>query len=337
MPPLRIAQIHDHLAGHTRQCEAIVAAIADIRSVEVTRLSVGPWSPLRSHLTRRPLMALPGVGVLLPVVVRGDWRRPFDLIVSASGATISGSVLLKRRNSARNIFSGLARGISDGDIDCILVHRPEHVTSPRHIFGPAPVLRFRRPGERRPFTRLSGASIGVVLGGEARGAGFNFGDDYSDILFRRLAAVDAVTPDIVWKVVTSRRTPASNYPAIEAFAAGVARCEIVDARSAGLGSIERVYDADAVLVTEDSKTMVTEFLRNCYPVGILKVPRLGATDVHAYFADLEASGDVPFLDPGALDAQSIESALARIRISQVDVYEETRAAIGRLLPDVVAA
>jgi mitochondrial fission protein ELM1 len=332
---LRIALIHDHLSGHTRQCEAIVAAIADVRPVNVTRLGIGPWSPLRGHLTRRFALSLPGAEMFLPAVVRGDWQQPFDLIVSASGATTAANVLLKRRNRARNIYSGVARGIAPGDIDCILAHLRGQVVTPYHVFSLIPVLRFRPFAERPPFRGLAGARIGIALGGEARGDGFDFSDDYVRVLLARLRAVDATVPGISWVVVASRRTPVASYAAIAEFAAAVERCEVVDGRPGRDDSIAPVYDADAVLVTEDSRTMPTEFMCNGYPTVVLAVPRIRRTPAQGYLDSLRETGAVERLDPATLDAPGLAAAFAGARVTSVDVYAYLRARIAERLPEIV--
>lgn len=330
---LQIAMITDHLAGHLRQCEAIVAAIAEVRPVDVTRLEARVKSPVRSHHLRRLVLSLPHAETLLPLTVKGEWRKPFDLIVSASGSTITGNVLLKRRNRARNMFSGFVRGVAPGDIDCILAHQPEHATTPQHIFGPVPVVRFAKARRPKPFTRLSGSKIGVIVGGEARGAGFDFDDGYCERLFARLADVDRAVGGVSWVVVTSRRTPATGYAAIENFCGNAGSCDFVDFRNAGLGSISRAYDCDAVLLTEDSKTMVSEFSANGYPTAVLRVPKPGGKS-DDYFETLRKSGAVPFISPEEVEADRLETMLAGIRVSTEDVYARLRGQIASRIPEL---
>ena len=333
MKPLRIAAITDHLDGHSSQVEAIVEAIGEARPVEVTRLSPRRWSPLRSHRIRRFVLDADHAGRLAPLVVAGDWRRPVDLVVSASGSTTTGNVLLKRRHGARNIFSGQARGIAPGDIDCILAHQPDHAVTPFHVFGPVPVLRFpvaRRPG---PFRGLAGAKLAVIVGGRATGNGYDFDDRYCERLFPRLAAIDAEVPGLRWVVVPSRRTPEAAYPAIEAFARAAHDCDLVDFRSAGPGSLARAHDCDAVLVTQDSKTMVSEFLSNAYPLAVLTVPRPRPRPGD-YHDSLMKSTTVSHLDPTELTAERLETALKAAQPEAQDIYARLRAMIAQRIPDL---
>jgi mitochondrial fission protein ELM1 len=333
---LRVGIVAHKLAGHVRQCEAILAAIADVRPVDATYLPLRSWSPIRSHHMRRAVLSLPGNGALR-FILAGEWRKPFDLIISSGGATITASILLTRRNGARSIHSGLAVGVRPGEIDCILTDQPQHAAAPNHVFGPVPVLRFRPAGERRPLPRLAGSRLGVILGGEARGGGFDFDDDYCTRLFGRLKAFDDAVPGLRWVVVTSRRTPAAGYPPIEAFASTVTSCDFVDYRKSGLGSVARAFSCDAVLVTEDSKSMITEFARNGYPVGVLGVRRTGAVPAHASFDELMASRTLPLIDPTTIDAPLLEAALTAIAIAPEDIYAETRAMIAQRLPEIVTS
>lgn len=333
MKPLRVAAITDHLDGHTRQVEAILEAIGEARAIEVTRLAPARWSPLRSHTVRRLVLGVDRSGALVPAVVAGDWRRPVDLVVSASGSTTTGNVLLKRRHGAKSIFSGLARGVAPGDIDCILAHQPDHAITPFHVYGPVPVLRFPRARRPGPFHGLAGARLAVIVGGRATGAGYDFDDDYCARLFPLLAAIDRAVPGMRWVVVTSRRTPDAAYPAVEAFARAAHDCELVDFRTAGAGSMARAQGCDAVLVTQDSKTMISEFLSNGYPLAVLGVPRPRPRrgDFHD---SLMTSGAVAYLDPAELSPQMLEAALTAARPESGDIYARLRAMIARRIPDL---
>lgn len=330
--PLRIATIEDHLIGHTRQVEALVEAIADVRPVAVAKLRVRRWTRIGSHNIRRPLLARGWATKLLPLAVEGDWRAPADLVISGSGATTTANVLMKRLHGARNIFTGFVRGVRDGDIDCILAHQPAHATSPAHVLSPVPVLRFDapRPG---PFRGLTGATLAVVIGGEALGNGFDFDDGYCARLFPRLAAIDAAVGSLSWIVVTSRRTPAACYPAIEAFVAGAPRVDFVDFRSAGPGSLKRAYGCDGALVTEESKSMVSEFLSNGYPLAALAVARPRPTKGD-YLDALRASGALPYLAVESLDAPRLEAALMGMQVDDRDIYARLRERIAQRIPEL---
>ena len=330
--PLIIATISDHLIGHTRQVEAIVAAIGEVRPVDVVKLRSKRWSPFRSHHVRRLVLAL-GRPSLLPLLLEGDWRRPFDLVVSGSGSTTTANVLLTRLNDAQNIFTGHIRGIRPGDVDCVYVHRPEHLESPHHVVGPVPVLRQRKP--EHPFDTLAGKRVAVVVGGEARGAGFDFDDRYCERLFGRLAAVDAETGTMSWIVATSRRTPPVCYAAIEAFVNSVPRCEFVDFRRAGAGSLALAYESDCVIVTEDSKSMAAEFVSNQFPVVLATVPRTGA-NVRDITSKVVAEANVQRIAPETIDKGTLEAALLAMTPPTEDIYSMIRRTIATRLPGLFA-
>lgn len=332
-PPLRIAAITDHLDGHTSQVEAILEAIREVRPIEVTRLSSRRGSPLRSHNFRRLVLGMDRGGLLLPLTVEGDWRRPVDLVVSASGSTTTGNVLMKRRHGAKNIFSGFVRGIAPGDIDCVLAHQPGHAVTPFHVFGPVPVRRFASPRRPGPFRALAGARLAVIVGGHAAGNGYDFDDLYCERLFARLGTIDRAVGDLRWVVVTSRRTPEAAYPAIEAFARVAKACELVDFRTAGPGSLARAHDCDAALVTQDSKTMISEFRSNGYPVAILSVPR-PRPKAGDYHDSLHRSGTVHYLEPEELNAARLEAALKDVTLGTPDIYARLRAMIARRIPEL---
>lgn len=324
MQPLRLAVITDHLAGHTRQCEAIVAAIAEVSPVDVTYMSSRVRSPVRSHHFRRFILSLPGAAALLPMTVSGEWKKPFDLVISASGSTLTGNILLKRRNKARNIFSGQPRRIKAGDVDCILAHASEHAVTPYHVFGKVPVLRFPRPAA--PFCKLAGSQLGVIIGGPASGVGFDFTKEYCDGVFAHLREIEASVPNIRWVVVTSRRTPDEAYPVIEAFCSEAANCDFIDYRNAGLGSISRAFGSDGILVTEDSQTMISEFAGNGYPVVVIGVPH-PSEKAHSFANRMAARGEVVLMQPDEITPAALEAAFGRIEVSKDDVYQRIRAQI----------
>jgi mitochondrial fission protein ELM1 len=323
-----VALITDDLAGHTRQAEAIVAAISDAMPITMTCLTSKGWTPFRSWSLRK-LLAATHATYVLPLLVRGNWRTPFDVIVSASSTTVTANILLKRKNRAISIFSGPAPRARPGDIDCIIAHQQMHVKTPNHILGSVPVLRIRAKERQRSLRHLRGAQIGVLLGGRASRIGYDFSDDYCRVLFDRLMAVDKAVPDIRWVIVTAKRTPPKAYDDIARFAASVAHSEIVDFRNGGLGSIARAYDCDAALVTEDTKTTIMEFARNGIPTAVLEVPRTVKKTQHEYYDRLKASGEVPFLNPAEIDAASLENALCAIVVEPHDVYVQTRALISQ--------
>jgi mitochondrial fission protein ELM1 len=140
------------------------------------------------------------------------------------------------------------------------------------VLTPIPCLidpdRLGSPRPLRSEQDLRGASIGLVLGGPRTGYSF------SETEWRAVGALvsgSAAAYGIRWRLANSRRTPAVASDMLKALAERGFAEQFVDVRATGAASpLDRLFAADAVVVTEDSLTMLAEGLAAIRPVVALK-------------------------------------------------------------------
>jgi mitochondrial fission protein ELM1 len=78
-----------------------------------------------------------------------------------------------------------------------------------------------------------------------------------------------------WQVTSSRRTPDAVADRLaEASAALPSAVKFIDYRRESAGSIDPLFNADAILVTEDSNTMISEAVAARRPVIVLRPERV---------------------------------------------------------------
>jgi uncharacterized protein len=259
--PLRVLLISDGRPGHYRQSEGVVAALARRRAVSVERLDLK---------TRRliPKGFIPKLGRLLPPklalqVLHGidaSDVAPADLIVSSGGATLAANMALARLWSAPNVFSGSTRGFPLDAFSLVLTPYPSVARPPVVVAGakPTPFDPDRVPPPRALTSPqdLRGRRVSVLIGGPTSVAELRDGD--WDRLARLIGELAAGWHCRI-TVVTSPRTPEAAYARLVPVAGEASGAvTLIDYRTAGPGSIEAAFDCDAVLITADSMSMMTE-------------------------------------------------------------------------------
>lgn len=253
--------ISDGRPGHYRQSEGVVAAVARRRAVSVQRLDLETRGIIPKGL-------IPKLGRLLPPalflrLVHGlapARVAPSDLIVSSGGSTLGANVALARLTRTPNVFSGSTRGFPLDAFYLVLTPYPSVARPPVVVAGakPTPFDPDRVPAPRALHAPddLRNARISLLVGGPTSVADFQDGD--WDRLARLVGEL-AATWQCRVTIVTSPRTPDAAYarltPLVGAPGGSVA---LIDYRTAGPGSIERAFDCDAVLITSDSMSMMTE-------------------------------------------------------------------------------
>lgn len=329
--PLRVALLSDGIAGHFRQSEGIVAALSRRHAVDLVRIELprhpAPFLRLLSLATR----FLPGRLPLHPYLGTDD-PGPLDVIVSAGGRTLPANVELARRHpEARNVFSGSPRAFGADAFSLVLLSYPAPPEKGVYVLKPTaldpdslPPPR-RREGEDAPF------SIGVLIGGPT--AVCRYEDAEWDRLLSLVATL-AETPGISLIPVTSRRTPPNWCDDVLAMAKGRPGIErVIDFRAAGTGSIADAFATDALLVTADSMSMVTEGVAARRPVALLQPARMKASRDTATMDDLESRGRiarVPLAQEPRVDA--VLDALAACRPMTENHLERLAAILAPVLP-----
>lgn len=181
------------------------------------------------------------------------------VVVSAGGSTLGANVALSRIWDVPNIFSGSTRGYPLEAFRLVLSPYAHAAVAPNVVAGPKPTPfdpdSLPLPRRIRSPEDIVGARISVLVGGPTPYAAFGHED------WERLAAL---VEGLVFQqgccvtVVTSPRTPESAYAHLTPLARLTGSVSVVDYRSSGPGSIEAAFDCDALLITSDSMSMMTE-------------------------------------------------------------------------------
>jgi mitochondrial fission protein ELM1 len=256
---MRILILSDGRPGHYRQSEAIVAAIARKRPVETSRIEVRLTKAIPRALAPRLARFLPPHAYL--VIAHGLSERDFpacDLVVSAGAITFGANIALAKLRAIPNVIAGSLRGLNPHDVSLTLLPYARARELPNHacLIKPAAIDPDTLPAAR-PWSGLPSEderSIGVLIGGPTATAAFDALD------WKRLA--DLLTecadqPGVSLRLATSPRTPSESYDALEPLGARP-NVQFIDFRKAGPGSAGPIYECDAMFVTSDSMSMITE-------------------------------------------------------------------------------
>lgn len=312
---LNVVLLSDGIAGHFRQSEGVVAAIGRRRPVALTRIEL----PKRPGPVRLALSLAVRLGLTLPL----SWHlgrtalpaSPVDLIVSAGGRTLAANVALARRLGAPNVFSGSPRRFPVSVFSRVLLSYPAPPEKGLYILKPTALdpdtlpLPARRTETDMPYR------IAFLIGGPTQPCPWTQ-EDWERML--ALATGIAMNPALRLVAVTSRRTPPAWADALTERTAGLPGLErIVDFRTAGPGSISIAYGCDAMVVSGDSMSMVTEAVAARRPVAVLMPEKRNASRDDVTIDDLEAHKRIRLL---AVSGATVEALL-----KSLDALEPMRA------------
>lgn len=344
MPPLSILILSDGRPGHYHLAEGIAAAIARRRPVEVTRLEVARLRTAPGRL----LAAALRVGVPPAIVLRAgyglDARRLGNaaLVISAGGDTLTANVAAARLLGAANIYCGTLRHFPPEAVSLVVSSYARHAALPRHLVT-------LKPNGLDPDTLPSRAeAVALGPGQPPRLAGLLVGGPsglfhWSDADWRRL--LDFLSESRTrhatrWIVSTSRRTPAGTADLLQALAAAPQGpiAELIDFRRAGPGTLPRLFAAvEAVLVTEDSSTMMSEAVCARLPVvGVSPARHDFKDEEREYRALMTAEGWCRSLPLSDLTPDTFLAALATVHPLRVNHLDRLADALAGRLPALLA-
>lgn len=324
---MRILILSDGRPGHYRQSEAIAAAIARKREVETSRVEIRLVKAIPRALAPRLARFLPPRAYL--VIAHGLSEKDFpacDLVVSAGAVTFGANIALAKLRKVANVVAGSLRGLDPRDVSLTLLPYARARELPNHacLIKPAAIDPDALPRPRAWTGLASGEnrSIGVLIGGPAANAAFE-ASDWARLAHLLADCADA--PAISLRIATSPRTPDEAYSALEPLSAH-ANVRFIDFREAGPGSAGPAYECDAMLVTSDSMSMITEAVAAQRPAIALRPAR---TKPHADDEAVETlvKDDclrvLPLADasPAALDAAF--SSITPMRENHLDTLAET--------------
>lgn len=344
MRKLRVLLLADDKPGHYHLAEGVIAALARRRAVDVARIEV------RRHrvFPNRMLADALASGLMSPVAVlrlaygiRAE-SLASDLVVSAGGDTIVPNAALAKVLGALNIFCGTLRRLSSAHFSLIVSSYESHRALPRHLVTlkpnaidpDAPERRRERPAQLQNGYPLL---AGLLVGGDS--GLFKYGQDEWAKL-REFLETSHRSGGTRWIVSTSRRTGA---PVADGFAelakSSVSIAELIDYRTAGPGSLGRLFQqADAILATEDSSTMISEAVSQRLPVvGVSPAEHGFKKDEAEYRALMLANAWCRFVPIAELTPGRFKAALAEITPMRENHLDRLADALAERLPKLATA
>jgi hypothetical protein len=343
MTPLRVIFLADTRPGHYHVAQGVIAALKRLRPVEVTRIEVKrKWIVPTRWLRRRINAKTFFPPRMLRMAYRIDaYALPkADLVVSAGGETQMPNICVARFLNIPSIFCGsLLRGLEPENFSLIISSYDRDAGSPRHMVvlkppsidpdalgRPASVPRYGP--DRHP------KRAGLLIGGNA--GPFRYRRKEWERLLSFIAEVSNAW-GTRWLVSTSRRTPDSVADKIADLAKDesvVAR--LIDYRSAGPGTLPEVFaQADVIVCTEDSSTMISEAVSARLPVvGVAPAAQRFTDEEHDYRAFLVKNNWCRVLPIAELTPISFARALSEIEPLQENPLDALAAKLKDRLPQL---
>jgi uncharacterized protein len=327
--PKNILILKDLRPGHYNQSEGIAKALGRLYEVNVERISV-PEKGLLPQRSLRWLLARKWLPQFAQELLNLSYRmRPSkapDLIVSAGGATMVPNVLLARRFGCPNLYSGQIRNIAASEYSLFLNQRPSFKKYQNCIvvLKPSPVdLR-----EIEPMPDCPVSYCALLVGGPT--SKHRFTKDEWDQLVRWIETDKPRN----WVITTSRRTPADWLADLNSLARQKPdRITLFDYTKTGPGdAINIAFGADAVFVTCDSDSMISESIACRKPVVSLQADDLRITDDDAdYLNWMEDKGWVHFTEISSLADMDIEQTVKIITPMKTDHLDQLAEMIAQKL------
>jgi uncharacterized protein len=335
MRPLKALLLSDGRPGHFRLAEGIVAAIRRRRPVDVQWLDCrrGRWPGAllgtASNTAVLDRMLLKTVYGLVPPDVGA-----FDLVVSAGAETLAANVAFARLCGAANIFYGSLRLFRPENFSLVLTSYARNAARPRHAMVLKPsgipwlVERPQAVGSARPPKKAA-----LLLGGNAGTT--TFGPTDWDRLLAFVKDTHAAH-GTRWIVANSRRTPEAigDRLMVEAALPNTPIKRFVDARAPNVATLAAVFaEAEAVLVTDDSSSMVSEAISAGLPtIGARPALHTLPLDEAGYRTYLKDNRWHQVMDIAALTPVSWLPALEELAPLQQDPLEQLADLITAQIP-----
>ena len=334
MAPLSALLITDGRPGHFQLSEGVLAAVARLKPVTISRLEV-----------RRPRLITPGMlwrlsKLLTPsqLLRTAHGIEPPSLgspglIVSAGGDTLAANIAAARISGAPNIFYGSLRRYDALQFSLVLTSYAERVRTPNTVMTLKPSARDPDAARPRHAPQDSTPVAGLLVGGDA--GTFRYREqDWSNLL--EFLKSDKVRSSRRWIVSNSPRTPNAISDRISRLAAEPESpiTEFIDVRRAGTGTLDRLFTfSGSIICTGDSSSMLSEAVWMRRPVvAVFPAGSSLPPDEQGYRVYLEKSGwacSVPLAD---LTPARFEACLKDIRPLGRNPLDELSALISDRLP-----
>lgn len=265
---LNVWVLSDGAPGHASQSRGIVDALASRCDVQVTTIMLRVRSTFWKRLGR----------LFLPVISNQKaWlARTYDLdipsghpqlIVSSGANTLLANALLAGQTGAVNVYSGTLKGYAASAYRCVFTVVPVGAGN-NHVLPLPPV-----PGELAkplPFAATQEQCIAVLVGGN--GAGYVYtAEDWRQFAHSLARLAERHQSRLL--LTTSRRTGVEAEALLRAHVPHALLADAVWWSEAPRAVVRDFLAASrAVVVTEDSLTMVAESIYSARPVLSVSPP-----------------------------------------------------------------
>lgn len=336
MPELHVLLISDGRPGHIQLSDGIIQAVARRNPVSVTRLDIsrGRWPGLLLALasnTRRANASL----LRYVYGVEAATLPQAGLVVSAGAATLAANVACSRLLGAANIFYGSLRAFNPASFNLVLTSYREQSWRLNHAFACKPSRVAAEVRATRRDVRLTNPPriAGLLIGGPSGECRFETAD-WNNLIGAVTSTYEAF--GVRWRVSNSRRTPPGvsdriasmvrdQHPAIERF---------LDVRTPNTAALTNLLiGCDAVIVTDDSSSMISEVVAAGLPVlGASPAWQTLTINEYGYRQSLMAPGwyrSVPLAD---LSPERMALELSHVTPLATDPSEELAALITSHIP-----
>ncbi|HSB58680.1 MAG TPA: ELM1/GtrOC1 family putative glycosyltransferase [Methyloceanibacter sp.] len=343
MTPLKVIFLADTRPGHYHLAEGVIAALARLRPIEVTRILVHRKWIVPTRWLRRRINAksfYPPRMLRMAYRIDAEALPKADLVVSAGGETQMPNICVTRYLGVPNIFCGsLLRGLGPENFSLVISSYDRDAGSPRHMVvlkpsaidpealgRPAAVPRYG-PGRHPDFA-------GLLIGGNAGPFRYRRGEWELLLDFARALSKAWGTR---WLVSTSRRTPdfvADKVAELAKDESVIAR--FIDYRTAGPGTLPDVFrKAEVIVCTEDSSTMVSEAVSARLPVvGVAPEAHRFTDEESAYREFLVRNNWCRVLPIASLTPETFAAALSEIEPIKENPLDALAARLKERLPQL---
>lgn len=328
---MKLLLLRDKKPGHFHQAEGVAMALGRVAELDITRLDVKQRPFILVGMLRLAMMVRlpPRLGLWLLYGIRLDRIGQPEGIVASGRATAAAAILLARHFKVPLVFSGLIAGYDTRDVT-LQLSRGAHLNTRRGYANvPKPTIVDARrfptaPSFSAPNT-LRGAHLALLIGGDA--TDHRFERDEWDRL-TTLVADSHAQLGVNWHVSTSRRTPAFLTRVLAGLTASGAIVEFVDFAAAGPGSANHLFGMDAVLVTQDSHSMVAEALAARRTVVALRPRHVTSRTITDDIRKGTQSGQLSVIDIASITPERLVETLTALRVApEPDPWDLIAAAV----------
>lgn len=295
--------LSDGVAGHDRSSQGILSALEKLGPIDPVWLPIKEKRPKSRRLARLSAATGPGQGRPERFAdFHGQLPTSGDLVVSTGPATAATNIALTRKLTAKNVFYGFPKWPVVG-ITVLLSPLPARA---------APVAVSPRPSTvdvdlLPPPRALAGATerrMSILFGGDTKHYKYTRKD--CELLATQIRGLLKAAPHLRVDLYDSRRTVAETFDVMVAALRDCSAVTVHRFRDGGLGSNQGAFEADAVLVSVDSLSMISEAIAAGRPTLVIKprtyTPSRRDARELGVLADLNLIRTIPFdaISPSAV-------------------------------------